>query len=119
MADQTVLGISPHSEERPQAKMRCRTSLHLRQMPRSFNSENFDGYSLLWKKLAEHASKCRGGTVEHMKYRQPAIEANIKAVLSAHLASSLAERLGAYVSGAVRRGRHASPVSTLLTSEGF
>lgn len=75
--------------------------------------------AVLVEKLAEHSAKRRGGSVDRIKYSKPVIEASIRGELSAHLAASLAQRLGAYVRGAVQHhGRQVTAVSSLLESSG-
>ena len=70
------------------------------------------------KHVAEHAARCKGGSVESIKYRQPRLVAAFKAELSAQLAYCNAERLFAYVGGAMQQCRSVVSVSSLLTSGG-
>jgi len=64
--------------------------------------------------LASHSAACRGGNVEVIQRRQGIITRQILTQLSLCLARELAERVQAYMRGAIMAGRRTDPVSALL-----
>jgi hypothetical protein len=67
------------------------------------------------RELAEHAAQCRGGSERQIASRRPRILAAIRSRMSVTLASEIAERVLAYVRGAILKGRSVHPVSALLS----
>lgn len=70
------------------------------------------------RELAVHSAQCKGGSMKEIQRRRARVLVDIRSELSVTLARALAERVFAYVRGAVLKGRHISPVSALLDTAG-
>ena len=64
--------------------------------------------------IASHSAACRGGNKQVIERRTGIIARQIVGEMSLALARELAERLFAYVRGAIMAGRDVDPVSALL-----
>ena len=67
------------------------------------------------RQLACHSAACRGGDDALVRRRAAIVQRRIVVELGYSLARNMAERLRAYMRGAVKAGRATRPVSALLT----
>jgi hypothetical protein len=74
-----------------------------------------DAASKFLSQLAGHAAACAGGTTGTIARRRGILRRKFTTELGAALAQELAERVFAYMRGAVLRGVQLDPVSTLLS----
>jgi hypothetical protein len=70
------------------------------------------------RELAFHSAQCSGGSQDEIARRRARLVVHIRSDLSITLARELAERIFAYVRGAVHEGRAVYPVSALLDFAG-
>jgi hypothetical protein len=70
------------------------------------------------RELAFHSAQCSGGSQEEIARRRAHTVVHIRSDLSVSLARELAERVFAYIRGAILKGRTVHPVSALLDFAG-
>jgi hypothetical protein len=70
------------------------------------------------RELAAHSAQCRGGTSKEIERRRARVLVDIRSELSVTLARALAERVIAYVRGAIQSGRCTRPISAHLDFAG-
>jgi hypothetical protein len=70
------------------------------------------------RELATHSAQCKGGSTAEIQRRYARVLVGIRSELSVTLARALAERVFAYVRGAVQKGRHTRPISAHLDFAG-